>query len=252
MEASKPCQDSSATSLLTKNQKKKRRQKLSKLGKQDPSAGSDASCMSAVSVLSSRHFRQAAAVPAHLQPSKLHNLADLEPSREQSSAAPSAGQQSAAAAVQDREPSDTAELASSCCTAQTWLGSQDCSTQAACIAAALVSRSDPAAGPAEDPEPSAASPVLGSKRTRTVSEHGNYRRYYGYRLGGAPDPRLQVNPRLPGLCKVPSRPAHCCSLVEQHSGAAMSHRCKAGPCHPMRGREACCSAGLPTEWSMPR
>ena len=178
--------EAGAALQLTKNQKKKRRQKLSKIGKQDPSTASDGSCMSDISVLSCTPARQLAVPSQQPNNSKQHSQTECEQSRSQT--APSADEQSAVAAVnvEHREPCETAELASSSCPAHVWLGIQDCSTQAACIAAALVSRSDAAASP------TAEAPSLGSKRTRTVSEHGNYKRYYGYRLGGGPDPRLQV------------------------------------------------------------
>ena len=110
-----------------------------------------------------------------------------------SAARHTAEQSAAGIQKEDRDPRDAADLASSTCTAQTsapqtWLGTQDCSAQAACIAAALETRTSAEAGPAHMADSASA-----RKRSRTVFEYGNYRGYYGYRLGDGEDPRLQVN-----------------------------------------------------------
>ena len=258
----KSCQDQAA-SQLTKNQIKKRRQKRSKLGKRDLSTASDTSQASTVSVINKSARGQSAAHSTCSNSSRQPQAHSTSFSGQQSSAAEhcvsvvqredrgpdeeaelaSAQHSSAAVALTEaRQPGNTPQPASS--SAPSWLGSRDCSSQAACIAATLLSRAPAAADPSEDTSKG------GSKRSRMVFEHGNYRGYYGYRLGDEDDPRLQVSipyqtcqqvhpPGLPGS-------DHC------HTALCLAFREMTRPvCKPTMKADMALLASLQAIWKGP-
>ena len=181
---------SSASKSLTKNQKKKRRQKLAKHFRGDGSTSAGSDLTSLESRASAATHTAAGSSPQHSHAQDHTSLSGSAEEAEIVSGEPSAhivARQLAAA-----QPSVPVKVATASAPVP-FSQQQDFSAAARCISTAL----DGAAGADTDSHAQARDGV-----SRRQYRHGNYRTYYGYRLGAdfEEDPRLQVQPSTKWNC----------------------------------------------------